>query len=80
MPLIFTISDIIQILQNVDFDQKKDERTGENNASWRAYYWQCCTEFGFFQTTNQEEQTFGSSWPLEYGENNIFLRKDDSLS
>ena len=63
---IFSTS--IQILQNVDFDQNKDERSGENNASWRAYFWQSCTEFGFFQTTNQEEQTFGSSWPLEYSE------------
>merc|ERR1712150_69996 len=41
-------------------DKKKDERTGKTNASWRAYYWQSCTEFSFFQTTYQEEQRFGS--------------------
>jgi len=50
----------LQILQNVDFDQNEDERSGESNAIWRAYFWQSCTEFGFFQTTNQEEQTLDS--------------------
>ena len=52
----------------MDFDQNETLISGENDATWRAWYWQCCTEFGFFATTNQEEHTFGSSMPLEYFE------------
>ena len=30
--------------------------------------WQTCTEFGWYQTTNQESNVYGSSLPLEFFE------------
>merc|ERR1712227_135411 len=35
---------------------------------WRPWLWQTCTEFGWYQTTNQAEQKYGSSLPLEFFE------------
>merc|ERR1712107_609096 len=36
--------------------------------TWRPWLWQTCTEFGWYQTTNQETQVYGSSLPLEFFE------------
>ena len=35
---------------------------------WRPWLWQTCTEFGWYQTTNQAQQLYGSSLPLEFFE------------
>ena len=35
---------------------------------WRPWLWQTCTEFGWYQTTNQADQKYGSSLPLEFFE------------
>merc|ERR1712122_236422 len=32
---------------------------------WRPWIWQTCTEFGWYQTTNQESGVYGSN--IEYG-------------
>ena len=34
----------------------------------RQWTYQTCTEFGWYQTTNQAEQKYGSSLPLEFFE------------
>ena len=51
-----------------------DQDVGEENWGedvsfvWRPWLWQTCTEFGWYQTTNQAEQLYGSSLPLEFFE------------
>merc|ERR1711936_1238285 len=35
---------------------------------WRQWSWQTCTEFGWYQTTNQESSVYGSSLPLDFFE------------
>jgi len=41
---------------------------GDVSFVWRPWLWQTCTEFGWYQTTNQEEQLYGSSLPLSFFE------------
>merc|ERR1719370_1886660 len=35
---------------------------------WRQWTWQTCTEFGWYQTTNQESSVYGGSLPLDFFE------------
>jgi len=37
-------------------------------VGWRQWIWQTCTEFGWYQTTNQESGVYGRSLPLEFFE------------
>jgi len=37
-------------------------------VGWRQWTWQTCTEFGWYQTTNQESAVYGSSLPLDFFE------------
>merc|ERR1712002_205565 len=37
-------------------------------VGWRQWIWQTCTEFGWYQTTNQESGVYGSSLNLEFFE------------
>jgi hypothetical protein len=46
------------------------------NTSWntpeaengdRQWFWQTCTEFGFYQSTGSDRQPFGATIPVEYG-------------
>jgi len=37
-------------------------------VGWRQWIWQTCTEFGWYQTTNQESGVYGHSLPLEFME------------
>ena len=39
-----------------------------HGVGWRQWTWQTCTEFGWYQTTNQESNIYGSSLPLEFFE------------
>lgn len=39
--------------------------TWKNNIS-RQWYYQTCTEFGYYQTTNSKNSIFGSLFPLSY--------------
>merc|ERR1719369_2576109 len=34
-------------------------------VGWRQWIWQTCTEFGWYQTTNQESGVYGHTLPLE---------------
>lgn len=41
------------------------------NETWssdseRQWYYQTCTEFGYYQTTNSNNSVFGSLFPLRY--------------
>merc|ERR1719320_844947 len=37
-------------------------------VGWRQWIWQTCTEFGWYQTTNQESGVYGHTLPLEFFE------------
>ena len=37
-------------------------------VGWRQWTWQTCTEFGWYQTTNQENGVYGHTLPLEFFE------------
>ena len=37
-------------------------------VGWRQWFWQTCTEFGWYQTTNQPDNVFGSLLNLEFFE------------
>jgi len=37
-------------------------------VGWRQWIWQTCTEFGWYQTTNQESGVYGHTLPLEFME------------
>jgi len=39
-----------------------------SGIGWRQWTWQTCTEFGWYQTTNQKSGVFGSALPLEFFE------------
>lgn len=43
--------------------KKDDTRTG---WSFRPWYYQTCSEFGWYQTTDSEDQPFGSLSPVEF--------------
>lgn len=43
---------------------KKDNTTAGN--SFRPWFYQTCSEFGWYQTTDSEEQPFGSKSPVEF--------------
>merc|ERR1719317_1031584 len=37
-------------------------------VGWRQWIWQTCTEFGWYQTTNQENGVYGHTLPLDFFE------------
>merc|ERR1711936_1557613 len=37
-------------------------------VGWRQWIWQTCTEFGWYQTTNQESGVYGHTLPLDFFE------------
>merc|ERR1719430_2991127 len=41
---------------------------GGSGIGWRQWTWQTCTEFGWYQTTNQESSVYGGSLPLDFFE------------
>jgi len=47
-----------------------DSSWGGGGVGYRQWFWQTCTEFGWYQTTNQEQSAgvFGSSLPLAFFE------------
>jgi len=49
-------------------DITQTEWATDGSFVWRPWLWQTCTEFGWYQTTNQESQTYGTSLPLEFFE------------
>jgi len=49
-------------------DSILDVNFGGDGDGWRQWVWQTCTEFGWYQTTNQESGVYGHSVPLEYFE------------
>jgi len=50
----------LEYLSNTSWD-------GQNDG-WRQWIWQTCTEFGWYQTTNQTSGVYGHSVPLEFSE------------
>ncbi|KAG7211216.1 hypothetical protein KM043_010532 [Ampulex compressa] len=40
--------------------------TKATNSSMRQWYYQTCTEYGYYQTTNSKECAFGTLFPLNY--------------
>lgn len=47
----------------------------KNYFADRAWWWQVCTEFGYFQTTSSSKQPFQNTMPLTFFQdicNNVF--------
>merc|ERR1711872_506817 len=47
-------------------DQLTQTKWTGGEFSWRPWIWQTCTEFGWYQTTNQKDQLFGNLLELGY--------------
>jgi len=60
MCLDHTYNSFLSLLTDVSW-------TGEG-VGWRQWIWQTCTEFGWYQTTNQESGVYGHTLPLEFFE------------
>merc|ERR1712179_17 len=50
----------LEYLSSTSWDGQSD--------GWRQWIWQTCTEFGWYQTTNQTSGVYGHSVPLEFSE------------
>ena len=50
----------VAYLSNISWNGQSD--------GWRQWIWQICTEFGWYQTTNQTSGVYGHSVPLEFSE------------
>ena len=53
-------SSFVSLLTDVNF--------AEGGIGWRQWFWQTCTEFGYYGTTNQPDNAFGSLLNLEFFE------------
>jgi len=48
--------------------QLSDTTWSAGGVGWRQWIWQTCTEFGWYQTTNQESGVYGHTLPLDFFE------------
>jgi pimeloyl-ACP methyl ester carboxylesterase len=48
--------------------QLSDTTWSAGGVGWRQWIWQTCTEFGWYQTTNQESGVYGHTLPLNFFE------------
>lgn len=59
-----------QTCLNIDYNATvnyiKDTRWGDENTMYRQWFYQTCSEFGFFQTSNSTAQPFGDKFPLSF--------------
>ncbi|XP_050530554.1 putative serine protease K12H4.7 [Daktulosphaira vitifoliae] len=55
----YTYDNFIRNYRNVSWNS-------ESAAGGRQWTYQTCTEFGFYQTSNQEEHVFGNKFPIDF--------------
>merc|ERR1719228_1966874 len=48
--------------------QLSDTEWSAGGVGWRQWIWQTCTEFGWYQTTNQDSGVYGHTLPLDFFE------------
>lgn len=49
----------------INFYRETNWNHGSNLNSYRQWIYQTCAEYGWFQTSNSDDQPFGSSFPVE---------------
>lgn len=55
------------VSMNYEEDLKELKRENTSLAfAFRPWYYQTCSEFGWYQTTDSEKQPFGSKSPVEF--------------
>ena len=68
---------------SVDFYRETSWDSDAARSSNRQWFYQTCSEYGWYQTSNSEDQPFGSSFPVDlyvqlcndvYGEKLVFVR------
>lgn len=57
------------IYNNLINDLQEISLTSNVADGTRQWFYQCCTEFGFFQTTDNHQTLFGDQLTLRYNEN-----------
>lgn len=55
----------ISVTYENEIEELKNENSDISSAA-RAWYYQTCSEFGWYQTTDSKKQPFGTKSPIEY--------------